>query len=71
MVLSGQKLEKIPKGKWLNKICPNLVEIGYMDRRRPRKIGSHNGARQNILASQTEILDRIKELKMSSHGGIT
>ena len=42
-----------------------------MDNKRPRKIGSHNGARYNILASQTEILDRIKELKVSSHGGMT
>ena len=41
----GQKLAKILEGKWLDKIFPNWVEIGYVDNRRPRKICSHNGAR--------------------------
>ena len=45
MVLSKQELEKIPEGKWINKICPNFVELGYMDRRRPWKLFSLNGAR--------------------------
>ena len=44
-ISSGQKLAKIPEGKWLEEICPNLVGIGYMDNRRPRKNFSLNGAR--------------------------
>ena len=44
MVLSEQKLEKIPEEKWLDEICPNFVEIGYIGRRRPWKIFSNNGA---------------------------
>ena len=70
-ITTDQKLAKILEDKWLDETCPKWVEVGYMDNRRPRKIGSHNGARENKLASQTEILDRIKELKMSSHGGMT
>ena len=66
-----QKLAKILEEYWLDETCPKWVEVGYMDNRRPRKIGSHNGAIYNILASQTEILDRIKELMVSSHGGMT
>ena len=42
---SGRNLRKILEGKRLNEMCPNLVEIGYMSRRRPGKIISHNGAR--------------------------
>ena len=44
-ILTVQESAKIPEGKWLNKICPNFVELGYMDTRSPRKILSLNGAR--------------------------
>ena len=39
-----RKLGKNPKGKWLDEMIPNLVEIGYIGRRRPWKIFSNNGA---------------------------
>ena len=42
---SGQKLRKNPEGKWHDEMSPNLVEIGYIGRRRLRKIFSTNGAR--------------------------
>ena len=44
-ISSDQKLAKILEENWLNGICPNFVELGYIDRRRPRKIFRHNGAR--------------------------
>ena len=44
-ISTDQKLAKILEEKWLDEICPNWVEIGYMNKRRPRKIYSHNGAR--------------------------
>ena len=44
-ISSGQKLAKFLEEKWLDETCPKWVEVGYMDNRRPRKIGSHNGAR--------------------------
>ena len=44
-ISTDQKLAKILEGKWLDEICPNWVEIGYMNKRRPRKIYSHNGVR--------------------------
>ena len=44
-ISSGHKLAKILEEKWLDETCPKWVEVGYMDNRRPRKIGSHNGAR--------------------------
>ena len=34
-----------PEGKWLNEMIPNLVDIGYMVKGRPRKSFIHNGAR--------------------------
>ena len=37
-IFSGQKLAKIPEGKGLDEICPNLVEVVYMSSRRSRKI---------------------------------
>ena len=45
MVLSERELEKIPEGKWIDEMSPNFVELSYIDRRRPRKIFRHNGAR--------------------------
>ena len=36
----------------------NFVEVGYRARIRLRNVLSHNGARYNILASQTENVDR-------------
>ena len=44
MVLSKQELEKFAEGKWLYEMSPNFGELGYIDRIRPRKICSHNGA---------------------------
>ena len=44
-ISTDQKLAKILEENWLDGICPNWVEIGYMDKRRHRKIYSHNGAR--------------------------
>ena len=44
-ITTDQKLAKILEEKWLDEICPNWVEIGYKDKRRPRKVCSHNGAR--------------------------
>ena len=44
-ISSRQKLAKILEEKWLDEPFPKWVEVGYMDNRRPRKIGSHNGAR--------------------------
>ena len=43
-ISTDQKLAKNLEENWLDGICPNWVEIGYMDKRRPRKIYSHNGA---------------------------
>ena len=42
---SGQKFEKILEESWLDEICPNWVDIGYIDNIRLRNICSHNGAR--------------------------
>ena len=42
---TDQKLAEILEGKWLNGLSHNLVEVFYMDRRRPRKTYSHNEAR--------------------------
>ena len=44
-ISSGQKLANILEKYWLDEICPKWVDVDYMDNRRPRKIGSHNGAR--------------------------
>ena len=44
-ISSGQKLAKILEDKWLDETCPKWVEVGYMDNRNPRKIGSPTGAR--------------------------
>ena len=44
-ISSGQKHAKILEEYWHDESCPKWVEVGYMDNRRPRKIGSHNGAR--------------------------
>ena len=38
---TDQKLAEILEGKWINGLSHNFVEGVYMDRRRPRKIGSH------------------------------
>ena len=42
-ISTDQKLAKLLDENWLDEICPNWVEIGYMNKRRPRKIYSHNG----------------------------
>ena len=44
-ISSGQKLAKLLEEKWLDETCPKWVEVGYMDNRNPRKIGSPTGAR--------------------------
>ena len=44
-ISSGQKLAKILEEKWLDEPCPKWVEVGYIDNRRPIKIGSHNEER--------------------------
>ena len=42
---TDQKLAKILEEKCLDETCPKWVEVGYINNRRPRKIGSHNGGR--------------------------
>ena len=44
-ISTDQKLAKILEDKWLDETCPKWVEVSYMGEIRPRKIGSHNGAR--------------------------
>ena len=63
----AQKLQKNPHGKWLDEMSQNLVDMDHMDRSKPGNIFSHNGARYNTLASQTENLDRKQELLLCSH----
>ena len=42
---TDQKLAEMLEGKWLSGLSHNLVEVGYMDTKRSRKLYTHNGAR--------------------------
>ena len=53
-----------------NGFFQNLVERVDIDRIILRNIFSHNGARKNILAAQTENFDRNQELLLCSHSSM-